>query len=248
MIVICEECGKKYRVDPSKIKGKAASFKCYICRHVIMVLKTRGISPLPDSKIKVTSNNPIDDRLDADGADTKDDTLTAVKAKAVTRHRRKAGGFGLRAKMLLLFLFIPLILTTGVSLFYVWHFETTSRLVVQESSKIATQLAEKEIANISTATTMMKSQAKALTDKARMIALMMLGVTLLFIGIVVFVYAHRLTDKIKLLTEVAERISLGDLEMEIETKSRDEIGELAEAIARIQDNFRLSIERLRLRR
>jgi methyl-accepting chemotaxis protein len=48
-----------------------------------------------------------------------------------------------------------------------------------------------------------------------------------------------------MLTGVAERISMGELETEIETKSRDEIGQLAEAIARIQDNIRLSIERLR---
>jgi HAMP domain-containing protein len=36
--------------------------------------------------------------------------------------------------------------------------------------------------------------------------------------------------------------------MEVETKSGDEIGELAEAIARMQDNIRLSIERLQRRR
>jgi methyl-accepting chemotaxis protein len=135
-----------------------------------------------------------------------------------------------------------------LSLFYLWHFETTSRLLVQESSKIVTQLAKEEIVNISAATAMMRSQAEALTNKARMIALRMLGVTLLLIGIIVFIYVHRLTGKIKLLTEVAERISLGELEMEVETKSGDEIGELAEAIARMQDNIRLSIERLQRRR
>jgi len=248
MVVICEECGKKYRVDPSKIKGKAASFKCHICEHVILVLKKRLIPPQPDSKMKVTSATTIDDRLTADGADTKDGTPTGDKAKPGTRHHRKAGGFGLRTKMLLLFLFIPLIFTAGLSLFYLWHFETTSRLLVQESSKIVTQLAKEEIANISAATAMMRSQAEALTNKARMIALRMLGVTLLLSGIIVFIYVHRLTGKIKLLTEVAERISLGELEMEVETKSGDEIGELAEAIARMQDNIRLSIERLQRRR
>ena len=244
MVVICEECGKKYRVDPSNIKGKAASFKCHICEHVILVLKKQLIPPQPDSKIKVTSATTIDDRLTVDGADTKDGTPTGDKTKPGIQHRRKAGGFGLRTKMLLLFLFIPLIFTAGLSLFYLRHFETTSRLLVQESSKIVTQLAKEEIVNISAATAMMRSQAEALANKARMIALRMLGVTLLLIGIIVFIYVHRLTGKIKLLTEVAERISLGELEMEVETKSGDEIGELAEAIARMQDNIRLSIERL----
>jgi predicted Zn finger-like uncharacterized protein len=249
MIVICEECGKKYRVDPSKINGKAASFKCHVCGHVIMVLKTRAIPPEPDSKIKVKTTPTIDGRLGEDGPDARDGETAADKAKPGTRHRRKAGGgLGLRAKMLLLFFFIPLILTAGVSLFYLWHFENTSRLLVQESYKIVTQLAEQEIANISTATAMMQSRAKALTDNARMIALMTLGATLLLIGIIVFVYVYRLTGKIKSLTEVAERIGAGELEIEIETRSRDEIGELAEAIARMQDNIRLCIERLQRRR
>ena len=247
MIVICEECGKKYRVDPSKINGKAASFKCHVCRHVIMVLKARITPPQPDSKIKAKTPPPIDGRLAAAGPDARDAAPTVDMPKPGTRHRRKAGGLGLRAKMLLLFLFMPLILTAGMSLFYLWHFETTSRLLVQENYKIVTQLAKEETADISTATAMMQSRAKALIDKARMIALMMLGATLLLIAIIVFVYVLRLTGKIKSLTEVAERISAGDLEVQIERRSRDEIGELAEAIARMQDNIRLYIERLQRR-
>ncbi len=247
MIVICEECGKKYRVDPSKINGKAASFKCHVCRHVIMVLKARITPPQPDSKIKAKTPPPIDGRLAAAGPDARDAAPTVDMPKPGTRHRRKAGGLGLRAKMLLLFLFMPLILTAGMSLFYLWHFETTSRLLVQENSKIVAQLAKEETADISTATAMMQSRAKALIDKARMIALMMLGATLLLIAIIVFVYVLRLTGKIKSLTEVAERISAGDLEVQIERRSRDEIGELAEAIARMQDNIRLYIERLQRR-
>ena len=247
MIVICEECGKKYRVDPSKINGKAASFKCHVCRHVIMVLKARITPPQPDSKIKAKTPPPIDGRLAAAGPDARDAAPTVDMPKTGTRHRRKAGGLGLRAKMLLLFLFMPLILTAGMSLFYLWHFETTSRLLVQENYKIVTQLAKEETADISTATAMMQSRAKALIDKARMIALMMLGATLLLIAIIVFVYVLRLTGKIKSLTEVAERISAGDLEVQIERRSRDEIGELAEAIARMQDNIRLYIERLQRR-
>ena len=95
---------------------------------------------------------------------------------------------------------------------------------------------------------MMQSRVKASTRDVRMIALILLGATLLLISIIVFVYTNRLTKKIKSLAEVTERISQGELEMKIETKSRDEIGELAEAIARMQDNIRLSIERLQRRR
>ena len=94
----------------------------------------------------------------------------------------------------------------------------------------------------------MQARAKELTDRARLITWAVLGITLLLIGLIVSVYGHRLAGKIKSLTDVADRISVGELGMEVKTTSRDEIGELAEAIARMQDSIRLSIERLRRRR
>jgi methyl-accepting chemotaxis protein len=94
----------------------------------------------------------------------------------------------------------------------------------------------------------LESEAEEQTKNARWFTYVILGVTLLLIGIIVSIYGHRLTGKIKSLTDVAERISIGDLGIEIETKSRDEIGELAEAISRMQESIRLSIERLRRRR
>ena len=248
MVVICEECGKKYRVDPSKIQGKAASFKCHVCSYIIMVSKDRGTSSHPDSKAKVKPTTLKDDRLAADETESKNGMPAIDKAQADTRYRRKAGGFGLRAKMLLLFLLIPLILTAGVSLFYLWHFDTSSHLLIQETSKIITQLAEEGSDNKSATTAVMQSRLKALTYKARMIVLIVLSATLLLISIIVFVYTNRLTGKIKSLAESAERISQGELEIKIDTKSRDEIGELAEAITRMQENIRLSIERLKQRR
>jgi HAMP domain-containing protein len=71
---------------------------------------------------------------------------------------------------------------------------------------------------------------------------------LLFVGIIVSFYGYRLAGRIKSLTEVADRISVGELDAEIKTKSDDEIGDLAEAISRMQESVRLSIERLRKRR
>ena len=42
-------------------------------------------------------------------------------------------------------------------------------------------------------------------------------------------------------------VSIGELDMEIRTARKDEIGDLSEAIARMQDSIRISIERLRRR-
>ncbi len=68
------------------------------------------------------------------------------------------------------------------------------------------------------------------------------------IGLCIIVYGYRLTRKIQYLTDVADRISVGDMEAEIEIRSKDEIGSLADAISRMQDSLRFSIERLRRRR
>jgi HAMP domain-containing protein len=94
----------------------------------------------------------------------------------------------------------------------------------------------------------MQTRAGQLTDRTRWIIWTILGVTVLLIGLIVLGYSHRLTTKIKSLTDVAERISIGDLSIEIKTKATDEIGELAEAISRMQESIRMSIERLRRRR
>jgi methyl-accepting chemotaxis protein len=94
----------------------------------------------------------------------------------------------------------------------------------------------------------MEVQALKQTTKTRNIVFAILGATILLIGIIVSLYGHALTGKIKSLTDVADRISVGELDAEIDVKSKDEIGELGEAISRMQDSIRLSIERLRRRR
>jgi ABC-type amino acid transport substrate-binding protein/HAMP domain-containing protein len=64
----------------------------------------------------------------------------------------------------------------------------------------------------------------------------------------VFFYGRRLTGRIKYLSGIADRISVGELDAEIKVESKDEIGELAQSIARMQDSLRLSLDRLRRRK
>jgi methyl-accepting chemotaxis protein len=90
-----------------------------------------------------------------------------------------------------------------------------------------------------------QSRANALTQRARLMTWSILGVTLLLIGAIVSIFGFRLAGKIKSLTKVADRISKGDLGVEVETESSDEIGELAEAVARMQESIRISVERWR---
>ncbi len=385
MIIICEECGKKYRIDVTKIKGAAARFKCRVCTHMITVAKPTAdtqTAAATDLAVTETVTETAEKQKTTIEPDIEVERVVAEQAKVTPV--RKRGAFNLRSKMLLLFLVVPLALMIGASFLYLRQLEQMSGLLTQESTKIVNQMAEDKIADLSTAVAiqcrlyllahpelaktdfmndmgfktlavqkvgltgytalyempgpdgvwrtwahvnpqiisidmstlktslgrnfpgfwtiytgvkggkrsqgyytwqdkdgkfrdkfmvctpvagtpfviaattyldeftgpikLLETQARMLTEKARLISWAVLGGTLLLIGIIVSIYSHRLTGKIKSLTDVAERISIGDLGIEVETRSRDEIGELAEAISRMQDSIRLSIERLRRRR
>ena len=247
MIVICEECGKKYRVDPTRIIGKAASFKCHICSHVIMAYNKKKSAERHEINLDGKSAADMNDKSVAAIGDPIPGTANTDNVKAESGLHRKAGAVGLRAKMLIVFLFIPIFLFAAGSFFYLWHFETTTRLLIEESSKITTKLTGNKIDNITTANAMLQNRAKELTDKTRWVALMVFGATLGLIFVNVMLYVYRLTGKIRTLAEIAERIGAGEFEVAMETDSGDEIGDLRRAIAKIQKNIQLYIERLQQR-
>lgn len=93
-----------------------------------------------------------------------------------------------------------------------------------------------------------KAEAFAPLKQAQNFALLLLAVTVLVVILIAILSSRGIVNPIKALTDAANRISVGDLEVEIESKSRDEIGDLSEAITRMQDSIRLSIARLRRRR
>lgn len=80
-----------------------------------------------------------------------------------------------------------------------------------------------------------------------MFTYLLLGITAFVVIVIAWLLGRAIGKPIKQLTEVAERISVGDMEAAINIKSRDEIGNLAEAISRMQDSLRLAIERFRKR-
>ncbi len=90
-------------------------------------------------------------------------------------------------------------------------------------------------------------KADKITRATRNFTLAALGTILLLMAVIVFFYAHRITNRIKNLTDLAERISVGEMDAEIKIDTKDEIGTLGEAIGRMQNSIRLSIERLRKR-
>jgi HAMP domain-containing protein/DNA-directed RNA polymerase subunit RPC12/RpoP len=182
VIVICEECGKKYSVVLSRIRGSAAGFTCRSCGHRIVVAK-------PPEALPVGPMPPAD---------------AAVEDAAPPRSYRKRPG--LRPKIVGIVLVFPLLVMAGAAFVFLG---------------IAT-----------------------FTQEAGITAALVLGGAFLAALLVVLVFGLRLAGRVRTLADAAARISTGDFTAEVETGSRDELGILAEAVARLRENLRLSRERM----
>ena len=65
---------------------------------------------------------------------------------------------------------------------------------------------------------------------------------------VIYLYSRSVIGPIRQLSEVANKISMGELDAPIQVKARGEVGVLAESIERMQTSVKAAIERLQRRR
>ncbi len=70
----------------------------------------------------------------------------------------------------------------------------------------------------------------------------------LLAALMVVVLTRTITGRIARLVEASNRMSLGELDVAIPVEGRDEVGQLAESLHRMQASLRAAIERLRARR
>jgi methyl-accepting chemotaxis protein len=85
-------------------------------------------------------------------------------------------------------------------------------------------------------------------NRVQEFALILLAGTVLLVLIIAWISARAIVTPIRKLTDAAERMSLGELNVKIDIKSKDEIGLLARAIGRMQTSLRLAMNRLRRKR
>jgi methyl-accepting chemotaxis protein len=85
-------------------------------------------------------------------------------------------------------------------------------------------------------------------NRVQEFALILLGGTVLLVLVIAWFSARAIVTPIMKLTDAAERMSLGELNVKIDIKSKDEIGLLAQAIGRMQTSLRLAMNRLRRKR
>ena len=393
MIVICEECGKKYNIEADRIKGNKASFRCLTCNYVTIFTKPGGGDDEELDSFISSSTDSSDDQIHLTDAKTlkvvdEMQNLAKVpfeKRKTQPKFRRKTG---IRVKMMIIVLVIPMCMValTIVPIYnYIYkavnliineatesEIDVAVNQINQSASTIAKQiefylrshleitpekartdkklkeilfqnahmgdnaslylrvdptkpktflinrdesLVGKKVASIMvkgvlgdagydefgkiipagpageyreamgfylakdknenlkekimalapvpqspfgvmvTAETedfllpvkLLEERIRNLIRTAKNIIGVVLGGILVIIVSLILYYVSNLTGKIKSLTDVANRISVGELEAKINVHSNDEIGELANAVSRMQNSIRLSIVRLRKR-
>jgi methyl-accepting chemotaxis protein len=89
------------------------------------------------------------------------------------------------------------------------------------------------------------SEVFSALNRVQKFALTLLGCTILLVSVIAWFSARAIVTPVMKLTDAAERMSLGELNVKIDIKSRDEIGLLAQAIGRMQTSLRLAMNRLR---
>jgi HAMP domain-containing protein len=95
---------------------------------------------------------------------------------------------------------------------------------------------------------LLDNETRTLGNQQSLILLALMAATLLVAIAVAVAVARNLSRPILALTAAADRISLGKLDAPVIATSRDELGELAEALERMRQSLKLSIERLRRRK
>jgi HAMP domain-containing protein len=85
-------------------------------------------------------------------------------------------------------------------------------------------------------------------NKRFSLLLVILVVVLMALFAVIYIYSYSVVNPIRHLSEVADKISMGDLNATVDVKAKGEIGLLAQSIERMQTSVKAAIERLQKRR
>jgi len=93
-----------------------------------------------------------------------------------------------------------------------------------------------------------ETDIKDTTESAIRTVLLYTVMGALLAALMVVVLTRTITGRIARLVEASNRMSLGELDVAIPVEGRDEVGQLAESLHRMQASLRAAIERLRARR
>jgi methyl-accepting chemotaxis protein len=93
-----------------------------------------------------------------------------------------------------------------------------------------------------------KKEAFEVLTKSNQNAVILLAATIFLVIFIAWFSGQAITRPIKNITMAADRISVGDFNVSLNTKMKNEIGDLASSIIRMKECIRLSLKRLQKRR
>lgn len=216
MLVICEDCAKKYNIDESRIKSKRARFSCKECGHIIIIDKddlTRSLltgktvgSPSPTLDLLREMEVPL-------AASASDAAAMAPSAPQDALIRRKNRGIPVFAFFLIIMLMFLVVLSLLFGYFYSGHLEG------------------QYLADIFRQQPGLRMQF--LLESSLIFGLA--GSCILFLFCVL---ARSMHAKFKQQVESANQLSIGEYDTVIDTKGPREIRDMAFALERIRSRLK----------
>jgi HAMP domain-containing protein len=304
MIVNCDKCGMKYKVDETKIIGESARFKCNSCGNIVVVTSAEkvevdevesapgadagrrtGPQPPDEKRFKVKWRDSIQVRMGAimviltavifaayimvtymRTKDRMDTELNQLATIVVTRLSQSLVGplwdlddnqmsNTIASEMMERRIFAILIKDTdGKSILKGWKRDNNWNLIEAKTSVPGNFVkSSKKIVKgdelIGTVETYLTSRFMEEDFNRSVFDITITALVLIVAILLTFILTFRalLVRPIMQLADAAAQMSVGDLNVEINVKSKNEIGLLVGAIERMQESLRLAMDRLRRR-
>ncbi|GAB4341659.1 MAG: hypothetical protein Kow0089_16190 [Desulfobulbaceae bacterium] len=224
MLVICEDCAKKYNIDESRIRGKRARFTCNECGHIIIVDKEdlqRSLISGGNRKNSGTTNpssssvdllqemeKPLDDAPENPGSST---------GQTPEKSRRREPQWKYRGiPVSVIFILAMLVALICVSLM-------TGYLYTE-------YLYREYMADITSLPPHFREELVFLSSLS-------FGAVWLFVLLIFYVLGRSVHNKFRQLIKNANQLAEGELEINIVKNGPREVRDLAFALERIRQRF-----------
>lgn len=226
MLVICEDCGKKYNIDESRIKSRRARFSCNACGNIIIVDKddlTRSLLTGKKSAYAPTLDLLKEMEVPLSGSDQDAASPEIQEQPALQPQDLEQGTESLVKRrdrgvpVFVSFILIMLVFLTCVSLLFGYLY---SGLLQAEYLGGAL------------------SQQPALRTRLLLESSLIFGVAGTLILTLFCVLARSIHSRFKKQVDIANLISLGEYDIAIDTRGPQEIRDLAFALERIRDRLK----------
>jgi len=224
MLVICEDCAKKYNIDESQIKGNRARFSCNECGHIIIVNKSDVTRPLVSTGTQQSSgsSSTIDllSELEAPLAPETDETSSDQAAGGEVasktqrkKFKRKNRGLPIIVYFIIAMLFALVIVSLVTGYLYSEYLYTQYLLDIYNK-------------NFDPRQDVMYYSA------------LIFGAAWMVVLIFVLILSGKVHRKFKKLVKNANQLSKGQYDIEIVKKGSREVRDLAFALERIRTRLK----------